>query len=180
MTGTPRTVTLGRRKWALRGWDWDAVRRFEPDAVVNCAFITRERVDQLGYQRYVAENVTLTSHFLQSLALPSVEAAVTVSSGAALLPAGSHPDAGENPYGHLKWVEEVLSCDVASTHGVSLVVCRAWSVSGPFVTRPADYAFSDLITQAASGRIVIRAPHRGLAPLHRRRRPARCMPHASE
>jgi nucleoside-diphosphate-sugar epimerase len=56
-------------------------------------------------------------------------------------------------------VEEVLSRDVADSHSVALVVCRAWSVSGPLVTRPADYAFSDLITQAASGRIVIRAPH---------------------
>ena len=157
MTGTPRNVAIGRRDWALRGWDWDAAARFAPNLVVNCAFLTRERVDALGYQRYVAENVALTSRFLQTLTLPSVEAAVTISSGAAVTQAIPRPDAEQNPYGHLKWAEEVLSRDLAATHGVALVVCRAWSVSGRFVARPSDYAFSDLIAQAAKGNVVIRS-----------------------
>jgi len=159
LTGRPRRVTVGRREWALGGWDWDAVTRFAPTVVVNCAFRTRERVDQLGYQRYVAENVGLSSQFLRTLALPSVEAAVTVSSGAAVMPTGDPHDVEHNPYGHLKWAEEVLSREVADAHGAAFVVCRAWSVSGPFVKRPLDYAFSELISQAAAGRVLIRAPH---------------------
>jgi nucleoside-diphosphate-sugar epimerase len=88
-----------------------------------------------------------------------VRAAVTVSSGAAVTGASELPDAETNPYGYLKRVEEILSRSVAGAHEVALVVCRAWSVSGPFVTRPRDYAFSDLILQAAEGRVEIRAAH---------------------
>ena len=159
LTGTPRRVAVGRHEWAVAGWDWDAVTRFAPTVVMNCAFLTRERVDQLGHQDYVAENVGLTSRFLMTLELPSVTAAVTVSSGAAVTSAAGDRHLEHNPYGHLKWAEEVLSREIAENHGVALVVCRAWSVSGPFVTRPLDYAFSELISQAVAGRVRIRAPH---------------------
>jgi nucleoside-diphosphate-sugar epimerase len=156
-TGRPRHVTIGGRAWELGGWEWAAVARLEPTVVVNCAFLTRERVEQEGFERYVAENGVLTSRFCRTLTLPSVRAAVTVSSGAAV--AADALDVEANPYGQLKWAEEVLSRNVAERHDVALVVCRAWSVSGPLVLRPRDYAFSDLVLQAAAGTIGIKAAH---------------------
>ncbi len=144
---------------ALGGWDWERVEAFAPSLVVKCAFLTRERVEQAGFAHYVAENVTLSARFLRTLALGSVRGAVTVSSGAAVAPEPGVPDLETNPYAQLKWSEEILSRAVASAHGVALVVCRAWSVSGPHVTRPRDYAFSELILQAAGGEIQIRAAH---------------------
>jgi nucleoside-diphosphate-sugar epimerase len=158
VTGRPRRLAVGGREWELLGWDWEPVERFAPTVVVNCAFLTREKVGQVGYAPYVAENLALSSRFLRALALRSVTAAVTISSGAAAEGSGL-PDAETNPYGHLKRVEEILSRSVAESHGAALVVCRAWSVSGPFVNRPRDYAFSDLILQAAEGRVEIRAAH---------------------
>jgi nucleoside-diphosphate-sugar epimerase len=157
LTGRPRRLAIGGRTWDLGGWNWSTVAGFAPSLVVNCAFLTRDRTEDLGAERYVAENVVLTSRFTRTLALPSVRAAVTVSSGAAVEPGSGVPDVELNPYGHLKWAEEVLSRQVASAHGVALVVCRAWSVSGPLVRRPHDYAFSDLVLQAANGGIQIRA-----------------------
>jgi len=159
VTGRPRSVVIRQRSWALNGWDWNAVLSFEPSLVANCAFLTRERVDQVGFERYVAENTVLTSRFLRTLALPSVRAAVTVSSGAAVSDGADIPDVQHNPYGHLKRVEEILSVNAAEAHGVALAVCRAWSVAGPFVTRPHDYAFSDLICQALKGHVRIHARH---------------------
>lgn len=159
LTGRPRRLTLGRHTWDLDGWDWEKIVRFAPSLVVNCAFLTRERVEQIGHERYVAENSALTSRFLETLALPSVRAAVTVSSGAAVESLPGVPDIELNPYGHLKRMEEILSRDAAAAHGVAFALCRAWSVSGPLVQRPRDYAFSDLILQSAEGRIQIRASH---------------------
>ena len=159
LTGRPRQLAVGGHEWELRGWDWGLVESFEPSLVVNCAFLTRERADEVGYERYVAENVALSSRFLRTLTLPSVHAAVTISSGAAVAAASELPDAETNPYGYLKRVEEILSRSVAGAYEVALVICRAWSVSGPFVTRPRDYAFSDLILQASEGRVAIRAAH---------------------
>ena len=159
LTGRPRRLTLGEHEWELRGWDRELVADFAPSLVVNCAFLTRERVQEVGHERYVAENVVLSSRFVSTLALPSVRAAVTISSGASIPEGSVVPDAETNPYGHLKRVEEIVSRAEAKAHDVSLVVCRAWSVSGPFVTRPRDYAFSDLILQASEGRVGIRAAH---------------------
>jgi len=159
LTGRPRQLAVGGHEWELQGWDWELVASFAPTLVVNCAFLTRERADEVGYERYVAENVALSSRFLRTLTLPSVHAAVTISSGAAVAAASELPDAETNPYGYLKRVEEILSRSVAGAYEVALVICRAWSVSGPFVTRPRDYAFSDLILQAAEGRVEIRAAH---------------------
>jgi nucleoside-diphosphate-sugar epimerase len=159
LTGRPRRLTAGRQTWDLGGWDWETIERFAPTLVVNCAFLTRERVEQIGYERYVAENTELTSRFLRTLSLPSIRAAVTVSSGAAVESLPDIPDIELNPYGHLKRKEEILPRDAAAEHGVALALCRAWSVSGLLVQRPRDYAFSDLILQATEGRIRIRAPH---------------------
>ena len=159
LTGRPRRLTAGRQTWDLGGWDWETIERFEPTLVVNCAFLTRERVEQIGYERYVAENTELTSRFLRTFSLPSVRAAVTVSSGAAVESLPDLPDIERNPYGHLKRKEEILSREAAAEQDVALALCRAWSVSGPLVQRPRDYAFSDLILQATEGRIRIRASH---------------------
>lgn len=159
LTGRARTAAAGGREWELHGWDWRRVADFEPTLVVNCAFLTREKLPELGYDRYVGENVRLTGRFLHTLGLPSVRSAVTVSSGAAVDAATGVPDAETNPYGFLKWSEEATSRELAAEHGVALVVCRAWSVSGSLVQRPHDYAFSDLVCQAATGRLQVRSAH---------------------
>lgn len=159
LTGRPRRLTVGGHAWNLGGWDWDTIASFAPSFVFNCAFLTRERVEQIGYERYVAENTELTSRFLRTLSLPSIRAAVTVSSGAAVESLPDIPDIELNPYGHLKRKEEILSREAAAEQDVALALCRAWSVSGPLVQRPRDYAFSDLILQATEGRIHIRASH---------------------
>jgi nucleoside-diphosphate-sugar epimerase len=159
LTGRMRTVAVGGREWELGGWDWRRVVDFAPTLVVNCAFLTREKLPELGYDRYVGENVRLTGRFLATLGLASVRSAVTVSSGAAVAAETGMPDAETNPYGYLKWSEEIVSRSLAETAGISLVVCRAWSVSGGHVGRPNDYAFSDLVLQAATGRLEVRSAH---------------------
>ncbi|HVS84977.1 MAG TPA: NAD-dependent epimerase/dehydratase family protein [Gaiellaceae bacterium] len=159
LTGRPRTIAVGGTERELHAWDWRRIAAFEPTLVVNCAFLTREQLPQLGYDRYVAENVRLSGRFLRTLALPSVTAAVTVSSGAAVEAIAGAPDAETNPYGYLKWSEETAARALAERFALALVVCRAWSVSGELVQRPRDYAFSDLVLQARSGRIEIRAAH---------------------
>jgi hypothetical protein len=68
---------------------------------------------------------------------------VNISSGAAL-------GTSENPYGALKLEEERRALELVNNHR-SVVVARAWSVSGPLVVRPDRYLFSSLIVQALSG-----------------------------
>lgn len=93
----------------------------------------------------------LTRQFITAASLESITSVVTISSGAALRePLDS--------YGSLKLEEENQARLLAKT-GRAVVVGRAWSMSGPFVTRPRAYAISDFVLQARSGTMTITADH---------------------
>lgn len=133
----------------LREFDAALIQDFAPTVVINFAFLTRERLDKEGLDQFTAINSKLTQQFVQSAELESVRAALTISSGAAI----TEP---ELPYGALKFAEELAAIGLEQ-EGRSVVVGRAYSLSGPYVRRPKDYAFSDLILQAHSGRVLIKS-----------------------
>lgn len=124
---------------------------FNPTVVLNFAFLTRERVEVDGVESFTVTNTVLTERFLECARSDSVRMALTVSSGAAVTEPG-------HPYGELKLAEEQAALALAS-HARSVVVIRAYSVTGGHVRRPRDYAFSDFILQAAAGSIEVRARH---------------------
>lgn len=128
-------------------WDAALVRGFKPTVVANFAFLTRERVESDGEEQFTSVNAQLTEQFLLAAALPSVRAALTVSSGAAV----SEP---LSPYGRMKLAEESAALELV-TPDRAVVVGRAYSVSGGYVRRPHDYAFSNLILQAAKGQVQV-------------------------
>lgn len=127
------------------------LQEFHPTVVVNFAFLTRERLESDGEKVFVHTNTRLTDRFQHHASRPGVRLAVTISSGAAV----SDPD---HPYGRLKAAEEQRSLELIDSKR-SVVVIRAFSVSGGYVRRPRDYAFSDFIMQAPSGAIHVAAPH---------------------
>ena len=129
---------------------------FAPTIVANFAFLTRERVDSDGVEAFLAINTQLTERFLRFAQLPGVRGLLTISSGAAI----TEPD---HPYGQLKLAEEQAALSLNSPRRTA-VVARAYSVSGPHVRRPEQYAFSDLIMQAMQGDMKIKAP----VPVYRR------------
>lgn len=124
---------------------------FDPTVVVNFAFLTRERVQIEGEEAFTSTNRGLTDRFIRAASMSNVRMAVTVSSGATV----SEP---EHPYGKLKQIEESEASELV-TESRSIVVLRAYSVSGGYVRRPHDYAFSDFISQASTGTISVKADH---------------------
>lgn len=142
--------------WQLEAWDTEKVRKFSPTIVVNFAFLTKERVAIEGEAHYREVNERLMAQFAEAIALPEVRGILTTSSGAAV----TEP---EHPYGEMKLEEERLAIDAASAVCGS-VVARTYSVSGPYVRRPLDYAFSSFVYQALRGRITITAS----GPVYRR------------
>jgi nucleoside-diphosphate-sugar epimerase len=145
----PVYSTASSARPGLVTWDLAHIRDFAPTVVANFAFLTRERIAVDGVEEFTRINRLLTDQFLQTLEMPHVHTAMTVSSGAAV----TEPD---KPYGRLKLAEEEAALACAST-SLAVVVARAYAVSGPFVRRPRHYAFSDMILQAAEGQIVIKA-----------------------
>ena len=150
-TGIPTLLTASRADALHSEWSWERVQDFAPTVVANFAFLTRERIAIEGIEEFTATNTRLIEQFERTAGLSSVRAVLTVSSGAAV----TEP---EEPYGALKRLEERVAGELASPSRSS-VVLRAYSVSGPFVRRPRDYAFSDFILQASGGRVSITADH---------------------
>ena len=129
---------------------------FHPSVVINFASLTRERVEAEGEQIFTATNEYLAGRFLTHAQTARVRLAVTVSSGAAVTET-------DHAYGRLKAAEEESALHLVDTRR-TVVVIRAYSVSGGYVRRPRDYAFSDFILQAAEGQVRVSAS----STVHRR------------
>ena len=160
-----KAIDVAGATFRCEPWDWAAIAEFRPTVVIDCAFLTRDRVADMALDAYVSTNETLTRNLLAAVELPSVTRVVTVSSGAAVYPTDAlKATVEDNPYGWLKRRAEDALADVASERGIAVVVPRAWSVSGAFVQKPRSYALSDMILQAAEGSVHIIAN----APVFRR------------
>lgn len=155
-----RLIRVGDREIECRVWDDREVAAFAPTVVLDCAFLTRDRVADMALEEYVAANRSLTERLVHAALLPSVRLALTVSSGAAVYPrdALDHP-IEVNPYGYLKREAEQRLTDAAGESGAVPVVVRAWSISGAHVQKPQGYALGSMIRDADAGAIRITARH---------------------
>ena len=142
-------ATAKVRRQRYSAWDIRTVKEFRPTIVANFAFMTQGKIEKIGQERYISGNVELTQRFLQVLEMRTVRTALTVSSGAAIL-------RSDEPYGKLKLIEERAALERASDT-LSVVVARAYSVTGPLVTNPQEYAFSEMIISAMNGGINVKS-----------------------
>jgi len=139
--------------------DLETINAFEPTVVIDTAFLTREKVEKIGYQNYIDQNQKLITDSLAIALLSSVRKYVGFSSGATVNLAGhKFFTIFENPYAAQKrHYEERMSELIES--GKAISIARVWSVSGSYLTKAEAFAFSNLILQAKSGKIKIDAPH---------------------
>ncbi|TDK95912.1 NAD(P)-dependent oxidoreductase [Mycobacterium paragordonae] len=153
-----RTIRAGDCEIECRVWDDRAVAAFAPTVVLDCAFLTRDRVAGMPLGDYVAANRILTDQLMHATRLPGVRLALTVSSGAAVHPHDALDGTIEdNPYGYLKREAEHRLAQAAAESGAVPVVVRAWSISGAHMQKPQNYALGSMIQAAASGAIRIMA-----------------------
>jgi nucleoside-diphosphate-sugar epimerase len=146
---TKKQIDVSGFQYGVFKYERSDLEAFQPQIILNCAFLTREKLEVLGSSRFAKMNALLTDEFIHLASLPSVEFAMTLSSGAAV-----HEKLRHTPYGLLKAEEEARALALRST-GRNIFVARLWSVSGKHVQRPQDYAFSDLIYQAKVNRKVV-------------------------
>jgi nucleoside-diphosphate-sugar epimerase len=152
----PRSVTVNDSIIEVVEYNLGAIQRFRPTFVVDFASLTKEKIGQVGLDEFRNVNEKLSNQLLQSANLPSVEKVLFTSSGAAVYPSQNTPkEFGEDPYGYLKLQLE-LKMQLFASDTMKPVQClRPWSVSGPMVSRPMEYAFSSIVVQALSGNIRI-------------------------
>jgi nucleoside-diphosphate-sugar epimerase len=165
LASRPRIIRVGEREIECRVWDEGELAAFAPTVVLDCAFLTRDRVADMPLDEYVAANRSLTERLLYATRLPSVRLALTVSSGAAVYPHDALDGSIEdNPYGYLKREAEQRLAEAAAEGGAVPVVARAWSISGAHIQKPQGYALGSMIQDANAGAIRITARR----PIYRR------------
>lgn len=158
LASRPRLIRVGGREITCRVWDDREIAAFGPTIVLDCAFLTRDRVADLPLDEYVAANRVLTDRLVYATQLPRVRLALTVSSGAAVYPHDAiDGPLADNPYGYLKREAEHRLAEAAARSGAVPVVARAWSISGAHVQKPQGYALGSMIRDAAGGAIRIMA-----------------------
>ena len=157
-----RRLTVEGRPIEILAWDGADVAGFAPTHIVHLAYLTRDRLAELGWSRYVAENVGLSARIVDLLALPTVRALVHTSSGAvagltAVDGAAGNRAALRAPEAHRR---APLRGRVRPARARLRDLPRLVG-SGPHVVEPHKYAFSDLILQALSGSdVTVRSANR--------------------
>jgi nucleoside-diphosphate-sugar epimerase len=127
-----------------------------PRGLLHLAFLTRDKVEELGWRRYVDSNWAITATVAEVLRMWPNMPVVATSSGAAAVLDGQHSDLEGNPYATLKKQEEVLLEQESATR--MAMVFRVYAATGRFMTRPEKFALGDFLLQAIRGeRIRIRA-----------------------
>jgi nucleoside-diphosphate-sugar epimerase len=155
-----RIIRVGDCKIECRVWEDREVAAFAPTVVLDCAFLTRDRVADLPLDEYVAANRTLTERLVYATQLAGVRLALTISSGAAVYPHDAlNGPIEDNPYGYLKREAEQRLAQAAAESAAVPVVVRAWSISGAHLQKPQGYALGSMIRDADAGAIRIMARH---------------------
>lgn len=151
-----KDFVFGGKTYHQHAWNKSLVNEFEPELVIDTAFITREKVKDLGLATYVNANRQIMAQSYELAELDSVRTYVGFSSGAAVARM-KNAQISQDPYGNLKKeFEEKLEL-ISRECAANIVLIRPWSVAGTNLTKPEIFAFSNLIMQARTGLIKINA-----------------------
>jgi nucleoside-diphosphate-sugar epimerase len=136
-----------------------------PETVLHFAYLTRDRVEDLGVDAYSRRNIAISATVLDAIARHRPRHVVMASSGAVYGPGPRLvADVDNDPYGTLKHLDELAFRSACADVGASCVIPRVFSVAGPRMTKPDKYALGSMIAMAErGGPIEVRAA----APVHR-------------
>lgn len=158
LASSTRTIRSHQKTLSVNVFDAEIIEHFQPTLVLDCAFITREKIEEFGLKQYIDANEEIQRQLFTIISMPSVNRYVSFSSGAAVYPKDALDVMIENnPYGLLKRKAEIELEKFSYNRNISGVIARAWSVSGGLVTKPQSFALSDFIAQARRGDVHIRS-----------------------
>lgn len=151
-------LKVDEMNFSIEEHDQTVIECFQPTVVIDCAFLTRERLSEVGLESYISINQKLIEDSISVAKLSSVRKYLGFSSGATVHLAGLKDFSLEgNPYGALKRDFETRMSRLSGELEADISIARVWSVTGAYNTKPGSFALSDLIRQARAGRIDIRA-----------------------
>jgi nucleoside-diphosphate-sugar epimerase len=154
MASSERTLHIEGRAVEIKTQSFEEIQAFQPTVVIDCAFLTKNKLSKFGLERFVEINSALIQFARRVQSVPSVRKFIAVSSGAAQRFAKSAiSNHSLDPYGALKLKYERVMLDSVDSPG-NTVMLRPWNISGPYCTDK-SYALCDFIQQAKTGLIEI-------------------------
>jgi len=156
----PRWIDFGSAHGPIQALDLRDIRSIEaPTGLLHLAFLTRDRIAQVGLNSYISTNREITAAVREVLQANPTIPAITTSSGAAAALDGLPANVEANPYASLKQEEEALWREEAQQR--MAVVFRVYAASGRMMVEPERFALGDLLLQALAGQqLHIKARHR--------------------
>ncbi len=128
----------------------DLAKSNKLDAVFHSAFLTRDKLSDLGTDYYISTNRWITTQVREALDHSPDARAVIISSGAASVYDGVKDYSKEifaDPYGVLKKEEE----EIFMTQQATCLIMRIYALSGRFIRNPMRFALGDFLLTALRG-----------------------------
>lgn len=142
-------TTIDGHEIDVRNYEAHLARGFRPTVVIDCAFLTRDRIFQTGLDSYIEINRDLIDRAESLAGLETVRRFVAVSSGAAKPHLELRNDRYiDDPYGALKADYERRLAENSREIANKVVVCRPYSLSGRYARSRSSYALFNIIDQA--------------------------------
>ena len=156
----PRWIDFGSAHGPIQAFDLRDIQSIKnPTGLLHLAFLTRDRITQVGVNAYITTNRAITAAIREVLQANPTIPAITTSSGAAAALDGLPANLEANPYASLKQEEESLWREEANRR--MAVVFRVYAASGRMMVEPERFALGDLLQQALKGQqLQIKARHR--------------------
>lgn len=122
-----------------------------PDLVLHYAFLTRDRIADLGGEAFTRLNLEITARVLSLVEGRGVRGLLYTSSGAVYGDRRRLTTDPAEPYGFLKHLDELALRQACRDAAARSFVCRVFATSGPHMTKTERYALGDLIAQVRRG-----------------------------
>ncbi len=157
------SMTVESHQLELTELSLGALMKFQPELIIDAAFLTREHARTVGLENYERINRKILDITIAAAQLPSVRKFIGFSSGV-VVPEFENENLYDDGglYAKLKRNYEYELERVSLNLDKEITVLRTFSVSGSFNNRPQLFAFSSLVLEALQGEMVIRSKSRVL------------------
>jgi nucleoside-diphosphate-sugar epimerase len=125
----------------------------------NSAFLRKEKLLALGYERYVHENNSISSFAEMVIRTKKLSSFINISSGAASVFDADKKSMEIEPYGYLKKHWEGIFANASREYRTQNINCRVYSVSGRYINEFKNLALTNFISQAKeTKKIEVKSP----------------------
>jgi nucleoside-diphosphate-sugar epimerase len=148
-----REIQIGNRKLQIYSMDDHQIKYFSPSIFVDAAYLTREFSNEMPISEYISKNREVTQKSIDLIRENGISQYIGFSSGVTLTTSIEENE----PYSMVKRDFEKQIDSKMSELQTRYSVGRIWSISGGLVDKIDGFAFSDIVSQAIKGRIVLKS-----------------------